>query len=232
MGSLLGSNLGLQLIPEYIEYTLQQHNMGNILTQFNPVTGQPYVFSDQTNGWPIFSVQEGFSGFFLRSDLNSYYLVNRKTALVGSLLGSLENPLNTAYNFVITGSDNHDDLLWGSGDYDDVLDGKSGDDQYWAFNGMNSITDESGNDVYHFFTTNMQGITTINDGDGLGSITLDNYGNCNIQSRGIVLVNVSGAGNIVFAFYPNDPNTGCQPDSTFSSQMYGLLNNYHNNDIF
>ncbi len=152
--------------------------------------------------------------------------------LVGSLLGGLANSLNTAYNFVITGSDNHDDLLWGTGDYDDVLDGKSGNDQYWAFNGMNSITDESGNDVYHFFTTNMQGITTINDGDGLGSITLDNYGNCNIQSRGIVLANILGTGNVVFAFYPNDPNTGCQPDSTFSSQVYGILNDYHNNDIF
>lgn len=63
-GSLLSSNLGLQLIPEYIEYTYQQHDMSNILMQFDPETGQPYVFSMQTNGWDTFSVQKGFFGFF------------------------------------------------------------------------------------------------------------------------------------------------------------------------
>ncbi len=221
-----------QLLKNYYAYTKQQHSMMGILLQFNSVNGEPYVISKQTNAWRLFSDDKGYASFFLRYDLNSYYWLNVNNTFLRSVLNTVSTSLNTAYNFVITGSDNHDDLLWGAGDSDDVLDGKSGNDQYWAFNGLNNINDASGNDVYHFFTTNMQGITTINDGDGLGSITLDNYGNCNIQSRGLVPSNIVGTGNVVSAFYPNDPNTGCQPDSTFSSQAYGILNNYHNNDIF
>ncbi len=223
---------GCQLIDMYVAYTLQQHSMIDILLQFNSVTGEPYVVSKQTDAWRLFSHDSGYTGFFKRYDLNSYYWLNLDNTLLRSVLDTVSTSLNTDYNFFITGSDNHDDLLWGAGDYDDILEGKSGNDEYWAFNGVNNIRDESGNDVYHFFTTNMQGITTINDGDALGSITLDNYGNCNIQSLGIVLANIVGSGNVVSAFYPNDPNTGCQPDSTFSSQAYGILNNYHNNDIF
>lgn len=221
-----------KLLKKYYAYTKQQHSMIGILLQFNSVTGEPYIFSNQTNAWRLFSEGNGYTGFFKRYDLNSYYWLNVNNALLRGVLDNVSTSLNTAYNFVITGSDNHDDLLWGAGDYDDILEGKSGNDQYWAFNGVNNINDESGNDVYHFFTTNMQGITTINDGDSLGSITLDNYGNCKIQSLGIVLANIVDTGNVVAAFYPNDPNTGCQPDSTFSSQAYGILNNYHNNNIF
>ncbi|MGI9214365.1 MAG: PQQ-binding-like beta-propeller repeat protein [Gammaproteobacteria bacterium] len=225
-----GSGAVGALWPVYIKFTLQQHDMNNILAQFNPVTGQPYVFSEQTTGWPLFSLHEGYDGFFTRTDLNCYYWLTEHTA-VGRWLSGLGNSLNSAYDFVITGSDEYDDLLWGGGDYDDILNGKSGNDQYWAFAGMNSITDASGNEVYHFFTTKIRGITSINDGDGLGSITLDNFGTCNIKTLGIVPATIIGTSETVLIFYPNDPNTGCKADSTFGSLIFYFLNNYHNNDV-
>lgn len=164
---------GLLSVPNqasYIDYTLQQHNMFGILSQFNPSTGGPYIQGQITN-WPE-NIQDGLFGInhYASYAENTYFwervLWGEGISGVAKTL-KIKNDLGgpgdvSREGVTITGDDTNNDL-WGGTTGRDVLQGGGGDDILRGFAGNDVLNGGAGDDTasYEFSYPDFKGRVVV-----------------------------------------------------------------------
>lgn len=266
-----GSHFGnvIRIFPEYdpnsFIYTLQQHDMSNILLQFKTISGDAKIssamnryweFSGNFNNWPFFeskSLSDSISMnnflneiFFNNYNQNPYFwelawdkspninslsLASPSTSLriqgIKSMSGLISNSDLTITGMSING-DNSGNKFFGGTNYADIMNGGTGNDEYYPFSGMDIITDSGGENNYYFYTHNMKGTTKIIDQDKTGKINFVNIG-CSIGK----VYNVDEGDTNSFAFFPIFDNY-CNLNKYSSRILESLISSNsinHQNDI-
>ncbi|MES2677561.1 MAG: cadherin-like domain-containing protein [Pseudomonadota bacterium] len=159
-----------------INYTLKQHDMLGILSQFNPTTGEPKIYSTASSWpssgydyfksydqnphyWDLYFIKENFTDAqkinYINQNLGGSHDLNQTGATI--------NGDNTS-NY-IWGATNAQDTIHGNGN-NDVIFGEGGNDKLYGDDGNDTLDGGTGADTY-IFSGNF-GRDVIND-DGLGN---------------------------------------------------------------
>lgn len=255
----------IRIFPEFdpgsITYTLQQHDMSNILLQFKATSGDAKIssamngywrISDADYNWPFYeatSLAEGFAldnflnDIFFKNynqnpyfwelawdqspNVNSLYLGLPSTANRIEMSGGVSDSILTVSGTTINGDDSGNKFFGGT-NFADIMNGGTGDDEYYPFSGMDTITDTGGANTYYFYTHNMKGTTQINDQDKTGVIKFMNI-DCSIGK----VYSVDEGANDAFAFFPVFDNA-CDLTKYSSGLIASLINDNpinHKNEI-
>jgi hypothetical protein len=177
-------------VLKYLGYTVQQHSMSAILAQFNPLTGEPKLYSIVERGeWPYGTDPTGLITYTGYADYSSYglnpYYWNRvltetyESPVAFDVYKTLYDYKSSMFRFLspreipttgrlITGDDTGNEFIGGTS-FTDSYYGGAGSDRYYLFEGDDNITDTGGRNSY-VFTQPIRGVKTIRDANPEDSV--------------------------------------------------------------